>query len=72
MKKRVKKIYISSVPPLTVNVLYHLGLAVEAGCDESVMRKAFGDETVNWLKTCEKSPEWQKFIQEDDLLWERR
>jgi len=56
------KAVISVVPPLSVYVLYMLGLAIE--CDnEAEEREMWGDEVVDWLKAAHLSPEWLRFIE---------
>ncbi len=52
---------ISKLPPMTCEIAYNLGLAVEAGCTEEDQRVTFGDATVNWINKVQKSKKFKRF-----------
>lgn len=42
---------IVRTPPMTVEVLDKLGLAIEQGCDDATQRAQHGNATVDWINT---------------------
>jgi hypothetical protein len=59
LKKNTK---ISKIPPVTCEIVYHMGLAVEGGFTDEQQRKTYGNATVDWLNKVQKSKEFKAFV----------